>query len=119
MLGNIIETNYDFQPISKFIKLTGVTFENRQDLLPNLCVDSDVMLVRDRFNEYDKYAIRVVTEHMKQYVQIGWIPKDLAKILAPELDAGIIWKGKISKLIGMEYKNKGILIELECEDEAI
>lgn len=119
MLGNIIETNYDFEQIDKITKLTGVTFENRQDILPDLWPDSDVLLVRDRKNEYDKNAIRVVTEHSKKYIQIGWIPKELAKLLAPELDAGIIWKGKINKIIGAEYKNKGILIELECEDEAI
>lgn len=115
MLGNIIETNYDFEPIDKITKLSGVTFENRQGIIPDLWSDSDVILVRDNKNEYDRNAIRVMTEFNKKLIQIGWIPKDLAKVLAPEIDAGIIWKGKVYKIIGNEYKNKGILIELEYE----
>ena len=114
MLGNIIDTNYDFEPIDKITKLTGVTFENRQNIIPNLLSDTDVLLVRDRKNEYDCNAIKVMTEYNKKFIQIGWIPRDLANVLAPEIDAGISWKGKIYKVIGNEeYKNKGILIELE------
>ena len=113
MVGNIFETNYDFEQIEKITKLAGVTFENRQDIIMDLKLESDVVLMRDYKNEYDKNAIKVLTNFNKEQIQIGWIPRDLASVLAPEIDAGIIWKGKIYKIIGTEYKNKGILIELE------
>ena len=112
-VGNMFDTTFDFPEINKVIKLTGVSFENRQDLIPNLKEDTNVFLVRDRFNKFDKYAIKAVVKHDKEYVQIGWIPKALANTLSQEIDAGLKWKGKINKIIGQEYKNYGILVELE------
>ena len=116
MLGNIVDTNYDFPPIDKFTKVAGVTFGNIQNILPKLTNGMNVSLVRDPANEYDRNAIRVMVKCRANNIQVGWINKELAKVLAPEIDAGIEWKAKIEKVIGAEYDNKGLLISLKYED---
>lgn len=111
-LGNIIDTNYDFERLPDNIHLAGVSFEGRQDVIPNLFDGTDVKLVRDPKNAYDKNAIKVFTVCDKEEVQIGWIPKNIAQVIAAEMDAGIDWAGKINKIIGGETQTKGVLINL-------
>jgi hypothetical protein len=117
-LGNIPEedTNFDFEQIPEYIKLSGVTFEGRQSILPQLKENSMVELVRDSKNPYDRNAIKVVTEFNNREVQIGWIPRDWAAVLAPEMDAGIYWTGKIGKVIGGQDQNKGVLVRLSIKN---
>lgn len=114
MLGNIPEdsTNYDFEQIPEFVNLSGVTFEGRQDIIVHLTQGTSIKLVRDPFNEHDRFAIKVFTRHNRSIVQIGWIPKKLAAVLAPEIDAGINWTGKIERVIGLEHETRGILVKL-------
>jgi hypothetical protein len=113
MLGNIPETeNYDFQEIPQTVRLKGVSFEGRQDIIPNLFTGTEVTLVRDPFNPIDRYAIKVMVNYNKNSIQIGWIPKDLAQILSPEIDAGLIWAGTIEKIIGSEEQIKGVIVKL-------
>ena len=109
-LGKIIDqTNLDFEEIPQLIKVAGVSWENRQELISNLEVGSDVFLVRDPENKYDKNAIAVKTA---DNIQIGWIPKVFAAILAPEIDAGIQWLAQVEKVIGEEQQLKGVIIKL-------
>lgn len=117
-LGNIPEedTNFDFEQIPEYIKLSGVTFEGRQDIIPLLVEGSRVELVRDAKNPYDRNAIKVVTEFNEKEVQIGWIPRDWAVIIAPEIDAGVYWTGIIGKIIGGIDQNKGILVKLSIKN---
>jgi len=110
-----IDTNIDFEPLPEFIKLTGVTFEGRQNIISQLKLNQSIFLKRDPFNEYDKYAIKVFTNYKGKEIQIGWIPKLTAQTLAPEIDAGIKWSGLIGKIIGGNDKNYGILIKLSVE----
>jgi hypothetical protein len=50
---------------------------------------SPVRLERDRENAYDEHAIRVLADDMP--VQLGWVPRQLAARIAPDLDAGRPW----------------------------
>lgn len=108
--GQINQTNLDFEEIPYRITVSGVSWENRQDLIPQLEVDSEVRLIRDPQNQYDKNAIAVRTTDGTY--QIGWIPKNYAKVLAPEMDAGIEWHAKIENILGNEQQLKGVLIKL-------
>lgn len=108
-LGKIDQTNLDFEEIPYTIKVAGVSWENRQDLIPKLQIDSELKLVRNPKNEYDRNAIAVKT---LENIQIGWIPKKQAEILAPEIDAGVMWHAKVEKVIGHEHELKGVLIKL-------
>ena len=70
------------------IKLSGVTFRNAQSNIRAYCTE-DIQffsLVREPYNQYDPNAIRV--ELFDQFF-MGYIPKDIAKHLAPMMDAGL------------------------------
>lgn len=111
-LGNIFDTNLDFEQIASSTNLSGVTFKNRQQIINDLHIGTQVKLIRDSFNEYDKYAIGVYTKYNNEIIQIGWIPKKLAELLAPEIDAGIKWKGKIKLITGQDQPTQGIVIDI-------
>jgi len=49
---------------------------------------SALVLRRDVSNEHDRNAIAV---HAQLGERIGWVPRELAAALAPELDAGTPW----------------------------
>ncbi|MEY2534730.1 MAG: hypothetical protein QOF29_2640 [bacterium] len=49
----------------------------------------ELALRRDRGNEHDGNAIAV--DHGDGAAQLGWVPRELAAELAPELDAGATW----------------------------
>jgi len=108
-LGNIFDTNFDFAKIPDTVCLAGVSFENRQELILKLEVNEKMELVRDPKNIYDKYAIKVFDSNNNH---IGWIPKEIAEILAPEMDAGINWKATMEKVTGTEEQTKGVVVKL-------
>lgn len=107
-VGNIFNTNFDFQCIPESINLAGVSFEDRQLIIPMLQLNDAITLVRDPHNEYDKYAIKVINNAN----HIGWIPKEIAFYLSQEIDAGIKWKGIIKEITGNEDTLRGIVVKL-------
>jgi len=116
-IGNICYTNLDFEEIPYVINVAGVSWENRQDEILTLTNGLELKLIRNPSNKYDKYAIAVKTNDNRQ---IGWIPKDYARILSPEIDAGINWGASVDSVIGDMYQLKGVLIKLfTLEDNVI
>jgi len=71
----------------KIIKVKGVTFKNAQRNIRTFgCGDFDsYTLVREPDNPHDPNAIRVTVARV---VFLGYVPKDLAKELAPLMDEG-------------------------------
>lgn len=74
-------------------KVRGTTFENRQKLLGRLraydCRDVIMDLVREPANAFDANAIQVwVHVREKGNGCIGYVSKELAMEIAPQLDAG-------------------------------
>ena len=67
-------------------RITGVTYDDAQENIQMFgCKDiGSFALVRERDNPHDKNAIRVTTGDTK----LGYLPKALAKDVAPEMDAG-------------------------------
>jgi hypothetical protein len=57
------------------------------DALEHAALGEPLTLRRDPGNEHDPNAIQVLSGDE----QIGWVPRDLAAELAPELDAGRTW----------------------------
>ena len=51
-----------------------------------------LVLRRDPGNEHDRFAIAVDTVAGEQ---LGWVPRDLAASLAPDLDAGTTWSAVV------------------------
>jgi hypothetical protein len=58
------------------------------------------MLERDRRNEYDFYAVKVMALVDDQWQHIGFIPKTMSKKLSNSLDQGAELKCSVNKLKG-------------------
>ena len=64
--------------------VVGVSYDNRRMAALRVRVGDDLYLLRDYENPVDSNAIKVVHD----LGQIGFLPRDLAQRLAPEIDAG-------------------------------
>ena len=86
-------------------KVSGVTYENRQQLLPFIASrkkeDLTVYLRRDRANMHDKYAVAVVIG-IKDigYAHIGYLPKEVSQGIAAVIDKGIQIKADLLQILG-------------------
>lgn len=81
------------------LKVVGVTFDGRQEIIKQLTQKDIVTLRREPTNKYDTNAIAVFTEKG----QVGYLAKDYSSILAPMMDAGTQFSATIAE-VG-EYKN--------------
>lgn len=90
-------------------KLSGVTFEGRQNIIANLLPQTKIYMEQDYHNSYDKNAIGVF---IAEGIQIGWIPANLAKELAPKMDDGSEYTAKIRQILGGNEYNYGVEIEV-------
>ena len=95
-------------------KLVGVSFEGRQDTIAGLRVGTDLVLERQPENQYDPNAIAV------RYgaLQLGFVRKEIAKHLAPLIDAGARYRARIESLTGGGEKNRGVNIYMWRDAEA-
>lgn len=81
------------------LKVVGVTFEGRQEIIKQLNKNDVITIRREPSNRFDINAIAVWSEKG----QVGYIGKDYATILAPMMDAGTKFEATIAELD--EYKN--------------
>lgn len=100
-------------------RVSGVTYENRQQLLKYIAGrkedDLTVYLRRDKANTYDQYAVAVVIGIKGVgYAHIGYLAKGLAQSMAPVLDKGIEVKSTLKQITGgYSYKETfGALINI-------
>lgn len=94
-----------------FSKVRGVTFDQRQKILMRLALypSKDVRLsfVREPHNPFDPKAIKVVAEVKgKGAAMIGYVAKDLADRVTPEIDSG---KQVLVMFEGITGSNKDLL----------
>lgn len=80
------------------LKVVGVTFEGRQEIIKQLNKSDIITIRREPTNKFDTNAIAVWSEKG----QVGYIGKDYATILAPMMDAGTKFEATIAELD--EYK---------------
>lgn len=106
--------------LSMTVRVTGTTFENRQERLAFLqqfkAEDLSVTLEREHENQYDSNAIKVVIhiKPIKRRTVIGYVPKGLARELAKVIDTGVQVKAYLMQIIGgYSYKETlGALINI-------
>jgi hypothetical protein len=93
------------------IPVVGVPYENRYQIIRRYAEPNDpVFLVREPTNAYDPNAVMVLLE---QGYMIGYVPREVAEVLAPQLDAGHKQKAWIKKIIeGSRYPTPYILVEI-------
>ena len=101
-------------------KIAGVTFNNRQAALRKLnqydASAVNVALEREAGNAYDPNAVKVnVSVGSGAAYHLGYIPKDLAAVLAPLLDKGIGLVARFKGVTGgtFDKMNYGALITVE------
>jgi len=87
--------------IQEFL-ISGIQYEGRENIVKQLTLTDDLKLKRDKNNEHDKNAIRIVTNDEKT---IGYLPRDIAKILASVNDEILDFKCTIIQL-GKDSENK-------------
>jgi hypothetical protein len=94
--------NEEEKAISRTIvaKVVGVTFEGRQEILSSMTEETPVCLERDRRNTFDPFAVKVMAEVEGELVQVGFLPKAMAKKVSKQLDSGDSFSCEINKLIG-------------------
>ena len=96
---------------SIFTRVVGVTFENRQEVVARLSEGERVSLIRDPDNPFDPNAVKVVRwDHQ----QIGFLDRELAKIMAPRMDRyGGTFKATVSRLTGGYYPGSsfGVMVK--------
>ena len=72
--------------------VAGIRYENRVRLLARVLPGTQVQLIRDYDNQYDRNAIGVWVESD----QLGYVPRTEARLLAPPIDAGVFVSAAIS-----------------------
>jgi len=88
-----------------YTKVVGGTFEGRQDVIAGLSGGEDVILERQPDNAFDPNAIAVRYGNL----QLGFLRKEIAKRIAPNVDAGERYEAKITDVTGgRDGKNFGV-----------
>ena len=95
---------------SFFTKIVGVSFEGRQNTVATLEPEEELSLVRDRENPYDSQAIQVVRSSGEQ---VGFIRKQIAGVLAPLMDSGVVYKARVMQVTGDAKTSRGANIIVE------
>lgn len=94
-------------------KVVGVTKENDrgipiQTILPMISDDSDLMLVREKGNQFDANAVKVLADHQ----HIGYLKSSIAQQVAPLMDQGKIIDVELSEVTGGGEKYYGCNIKI-------
>lgn len=75
--------------------IRGIKYENRLNLVKKVNIGDDIELKRDIKNPYDPNAIKLFFKDMC----IGFVQRDVARILAREMDLGTNYSSQISEII--------------------
>lgn len=106
------------------VKVSGVTFDNRQEYLERLIGDEPVRLMPEPTNKYDPNAIAVQIAVDGDVLHCGYIPKEIAAKIAPLMD-GESFMASIEAITGGfeidhgEYAAYGLRLKVELPDENI
>lgn len=93
-----------------YVKVAGVTFDNRQRLIRRMFVGERVSLVRDPYNPHDRNAIKVINSNGDH---IGFIPKEIAVTMAGNMDSGTTFSAMVSNITGMNPgENMGVNLHI-------
>lgn len=82
---------------SFFTKLSGVTFDNRQDVIELLQAGDPLRLVREPDNEFDPMACAVHDAHGSM---VGYLNRRLAAAIAPLVDGGVAYDVEVADVTG-------------------
>lgn len=103
--------------MTKFLqtKISGVTYENRQNILEYLSQQKGLYfyLERDYLNKYDSMAVKVFVKTFDGRVyHLGFIPKEYSPIIGKAMDENKTCFIKSYAHTGGGYKNRGVLLQI-------
>lgn len=81
-------------------RVAGVTFEGRQDHLASMDTHTEVKLERDRRNEYDFNAVKVLAAVKGEWEHVGFIPSTMSKLISKSLDNGVQLLASVHRISG-------------------
>lgn len=90
-----------------YSKLVGVTFEERQEVIPTLSDGEKLALLREPQNPFDRNAIRVLTSDGRD---VGHIRKEIAAEIAPNIDQGERYSCYVTAVTGGGEYSYGVNI---------
>ena len=97
--------------MSFYIKLSGVTFDNRQRAISRLSENQELRLVREPNNPHDRFAVAVYTTSGEH---VGYIPAANNGSLAYKLDRGGKYRVIVSAVTGGGFgQNYGLNVFIE------
>ncbi len=73
-------------------KVAGTSYLNLTEIEPHLLIDEILLTLREPENQFDEFAILILTQKGKK---LGYIPRDKNEILARLMDAGKLILAKI------------------------
>lgn len=82
-----------------YTKVAGVTFEGRQQIIAQLTGNEPCRLQPEPTNKYDPNAIAVHVAINGTVCHIGFVPKELAAVIAPHIDGEALMV-KIAEITG-------------------
>ncbi len=94
-----------------YTKVVGVSFEGRQNLIAGLAPGDPLELVREADNAFDPNALAVRYGRL----QLGYLRREIAQRLAPNVDAGDRYSVSIGSITGGGDRHIGVNIRVRRE----
>ena len=102
------------------LKAAGVTYNNNQGKLQYLAQfkpsDLKVVLRRDRENEFDTNAVKIIVQIPSKGIQaqIGFLPATAAAQISKVMDKGLQFRASVKQIMGgYDGRNYGLLLSIE------
>lgn len=92
-------------------KVAGVSHDGRQEIIAKLDSGEKLLCLRDKFNQYDKNAVKIVLLRDTN-VCLGFLNKDLAAKIGPAIDNGSRYSAVISEITGRNKSTMGVNIRV-------
>ncbi len=90
----LLKMYYDSSILPREVEVQGIRYDNRTRIAIRCNVSDVVEIVRDYDNLLDRNAIHILWNNQ----QIGFVPRDVAEVLAVELDTGTLVAGEITSV---------------------
>ena len=100
-------------------KLTGVTFENRQEVLHLIEKNTPLKLQRERNNTYDFHAIKVLAFVNDEWKGAGYVTKGTNEIISYTMDCGIELDVDVEDRLGNPDRgyNYGLMVTIKRRND--
>lgn len=113
--ANKVKSGTDLKPRRIVARVAGTTFDGRQDKLRLLDNSTSIKLERDRRNQYDFYAVKVLAMINGSWEHVGFLPATMSKRIAKSLDTGNFLTCGVHKVKGGMESSSGEILNFGLE----